>query len=127
MSTAISLKQYLGSAFRWQEGRQLSGYDKMLLLTGMWPRPFDIYVLRFPEGSEIKPHTDPVSESEHYRLNVVIWKAKEGGAFHCANPIFETQRIKYFRPDVSEHGVSKVVRGNRYVFSVGWLKKRVAR
>jgi len=127
MSAALGLKQYLGAAFRWQSGRQASGYDKMLLLTGLWPRPFDAYLLRFPQGSEIAPHTDPVSESEHYRINIVVWRASEGGEFRCANPIFESQRIKYFRPDVSEHSVSKVVRGSRYVFSVGWLKKRVAR
>lgn len=117
-----SVKEYLATAFRWQKGRQLSGYDKMLLLYGLWPLPFDVYVLRFPEGSEIKPHTDPVSENQHYRLNIVIWKAVEGGEFQCKDPIFETSRIKYFRPDVSEHSV-----GDRYVFSVGWLRKPSAR
>lgn len=124
---AASVKEYLATAFRWQSGRQLSGYDKMLLLYGLWPLPFDIYVLRFPEGSEIKAHTDPVSDNQHFRLNVVVWKAAAGGEFQCKDPIFQTNRIKYFRPDVSEHSVSKVVRGNRYVFSVGWLRKRVAR
>jgi len=101
----------------------MSGYDKMLLLYGPWPLPFDIYILRFPEGSAIKPHTDQVSDNQHYRLNIVIRQADEGGEFQCAKPIFETARIKYFRPDVSEHSVSKVVRGSRYVLSVGWLKQ----
>lgn len=127
MSSGPSLQAYVAKAFRWERGRQLSGYDKMLLLYGLWPLPFDMYVLRFPEGSEIGPHTDPVSENQHYRLNIVVWKAREGGEFQCKNPIYETSRIKYFRPDMSEHSVSKVVQGNRYVFSVGWLRRPNAR
>lgn len=117
-----NLKDYFATAFRWQRGRQQSGYDKMLLLYGRWPVPFDLYLLRFPEGSEIRPHTDPVSENRHFRLNVVILKAAQGGEFRCRNPIFESARIKLFRPDVSEHSVTKVIRGNRYVFSLGWLR-----
>lgn len=127
MSNGTSIKQYVNTAFRWQRGRQKSGYDKMLLLQSMWPLPLDAYLLRFPKGSEIRPHTDPVSEGRHYRLNFVVKKANVGGEFVCVTPIFETGRIKFFRPDACEHSVSRVIKGSRYVFSIGWVRGRVAR
>ena len=122
MSATTHLRHYLATAFRWQRGRQLSGYDKMLLLQSYWPLPFDVYLLRFPEGSEIAPHTDPVSKGRHYRVNVILWRAGQGGEFQCSDPLFESARIKFFRPDVSTHSVSKVLRGRRYVLSVGWVR-----
>lgn len=60
--------------FRWQKGRQNTGYDKMLIGGGLWPYPFDIYILKFSEG------------------------------------------------DISEHAVSKVLKGSRYVLSIGWVE-----
>jgi hypothetical protein len=44
----------------------------------------------------------------------------------CADPIFETRRIKLFRPDACEHSVTRVVGGSRYVFSLGWVLRRHA-
>lgn len=67
-----SLRSYLDNAFRWRRGRQGTGYDKMLLATATWPIRFDSYLIRYPEGSEIPPHTDPVSDGRHYRLNIVL-------------------------------------------------------
>jgi hypothetical protein len=122
MSETTHLRHYLATAFRWQRGRQLSGYDKMLLLQSYWPLPFDVYLLRFPEGSEIAPHTDPVTKGRHYRVNIILRHARQGGEFQCSDPLFATARIKFFRPDVSTHSVSKVLRGRRYVLSVGWLR-----
>jgi hypothetical protein len=118
------MKGYLKTAFRWQKGRQGTGYDKMLLLTAPWPLPFDSYLIRYPEGSEIPPHIDPVSSGRHFRLNVILKAPKSGGEFICENPIFATKRIKFFRPDVSFHSVTRVVGGSRYVFSFGWLLRR---
>jgi hypothetical protein len=123
MSTKPLLGVYLRTALRWQRGRQASGYDKMLLATALWPLPFDCYLLRFPTGSEIPPHTDPVSTGRHYRLNIVIWRARAGGEFVCATPIFETRRIKFFRPDACEHSVTRVTAGTRYVLSLGWVRR----
>lgn len=80
------LRRYLSTAFRWQRGRQGTGYDKMLLLTARWPLPFDSYLLRYPEGSEIPPHTDPVGAGRHYRLNIVLKSPRAGGEFVCATP-----------------------------------------
>ncbi len=119
-----ALRTCLSRAFRWQRGRQGTGYDKMLLATARWPLPFDSYLIRYPEGSEIPPHTDPVQAGRHYRLNIVLKSPRSGGEFVCANPIFETRRIKLFRPDACEHSVTRVVGGSRYVFSLGWVLGR---
>ena len=108
---------------RWDVGRQQSGYDKMLLATGRWPLPFDCYLLRFPEGSEIGEHQDKNENGRHFRLNIMLKNAKVGGRFICKDPIFETSRIKFFRPDVSRHAVTKVEKGTRYVLSIGWIRK----
>jgi hypothetical protein len=116
-----SLRSYLAVAFRWQKGRQGTGYDKMLLLTAPWPIPFDSYLIRYPDGSEIPPHTDPVQAGRHYRLNVNLKSPPSGGEFVCAQPLFATRRIKLFRPDACEHSVTRVVGGSRYVLSVGWV------
>ena len=107
--------------FRWQKGRQLSGYDKMLLAGAYWPIKFDMYLLRFPEGSEIHTHKDEVTSGKHYRLNIVVKQSKAGGDFVCENPIYENSRVKYFRPDISCHSVTKIERGTRYVLSIGWV------
>ena len=121
MPALHSLRTYAAQAFRWQKGRQGTGYDKMLLLTGRWPLPFDSYLIRYPEGSEIPPHTDPVQQGRHYRLNLVLKSPRSGGEFVCGAPIFETRRIKLFRPDACEHSVTRVVGGSRYVLSIGWV------
>lgn len=117
------IKHYLQTAFRWQRGRQGTGYDKILLLTARWPLPFDSYLIRYPEGSEIPPHTDPVQAGRHYRLNIVLKSPRSGGEFVCATPIYASRRIKLFRPDACEHSVTRVVGGSRYVLSVGWVCK----
>jgi hypothetical protein len=119
-----SFVAYAKLAFRWQRGRQGSGYDKMLLLTASWPLLFDSYLIRYPEGSEIPAHTDPVQTGRHFRLNIILKSPQSGGEFLCDKPIFATKRIKLFRPDASSHRVTKVVGGSRYVFSLGWVLGR---
>lgn len=112
--------------FRWRRGRQGTGYDKMLFATAPWPIAFDCYLIRYPESSEIPPHTDPVAQRRHYRLNIVVKASPSGGEFLCRDPIIATRRIKFFRPDRSEHEVTRVEGGNRYVLSIGWLWGRTA-
>lgn len=107
---------------KWDQGRQGTGYGKKLLLTGRWPLPFDCYLLKYPEGSEIPPHVDPVVKGKHYRLNIVLKASKQGGEFMCATPVWAIGRIKLFRPDVCEHSVTKVKGSTRYVLSIGWIK-----
>lgn len=120
-------RNYIATAFRWQRGRQGTGYDKMLLLTARWPLGFDTYLIRYPEGSEIPPHRDRLEAGHHYRLNIVLKDSPTGGEFVCAAPIFETKRIKLFRPDECEHSVTRIVGGSRYVLSIGWVLKVGAR
>lgn len=122
-----ALTQVVSDLFRWRRGRQGTGYDKMLLATAPWPIPFDCYLMRYPEGSEIPPHKDPVAQRRHFRLNVVLKASPAGGEFVCADPILATRRIKLFRPDQSEHSVTRVVGGSRYILSLGWLWGYAAR
>jgi len=118
-----SAKQYLNDWLRWRSGRQETGYEKLLLLANSFVLPFDCYLLRYRKGAEIPEHTDPVTDKKHYRLNVVLKHARDGGEFVCSDPIFERSRIKIFRPDQSPHGVSRVNDGTRYVFSLGWVRR----
>ena len=123
-ASAPSLRTYLGMWLRWVRGRQETGYDKMLLLATPFPVRLDAYLLRYPQGSQIPPHTDPVAAGRHYRLNVVVRQAREGGEFVCRGAPWRWGRVALFRPDRSEHAVTRVVSGQRYVLSVGWVVGR---
>ena len=113
--------------FQWEEGRQQTGYERMLLLTGKWPIPFDFYLIRYKVGAFIPPHVDKAEKGEfyreHHRMNLVLKHANSGGEFHCKNTIINHPRFKYFRPDLHEHSVTKVTKGTRYILSFGWLGK----
>lgn len=100
----------------WEAGRQRGGYDKLLLLEG---RRFDIYLLRFPVGSSVPPHRDPVAGARHLRVNVVVVPARRGGEFECTEAYVDWSRIKVFRSDLHEHAVSEIEAGTRWVLSVG--------
>ncbi len=79
----------------------------------------DCYILHYCKGASIPKHVDKVKGGKMYRLNIEIWKADKGGQFHC-NCIFSLfNRIFLFRPDIEEHYVTPVEKGNRWVFSVG--------
>jgi hypothetical protein len=123
MNLREAISHYCKSAFRWQRGRQETGYDKMLLVLSPFPVPFDWYLLRFPEGSEIPPHIDPVKKGRHFRLNIILRKARKGGEFQCNAPIWNYKRVKLFRPDQSLHSVTRVEKGSRLVFSIGWIRR----
>lgn len=111
-----------GYFLRWKAGRQQTGYEKMLLIANNFFFPFDCYLLRFRPGTEVPRHTDPVSDKRHFRLNIVLRNARQGGEFVCRAPIFESKRIKLFRPDASPHSVTRIVEGTRYVLSIGWVR-----
>jgi len=89
------MSKELRKFFRWDLGRQQTGYQKMLLATAKWPLPFDMYLLRFSEGHEIPPHTDQVASGKHFRLNIILKHSKQGGHFSCDNTIFESRSIKF--------------------------------
>lgn len=119
----ITMSQ-LKNKFSWVEGRQASGYSKLSLVQSMWPIPFDVYLLKFPEGSAIPEHTDTVQVGfKHYRLNIILKKSRSGGDFLSESSIINWSRVKFFRPDISKHSVTKVVGGSRYVLSLGFLVK----
>jgi len=112
----------------WVEGRQKTGYYKMKLLESKWLK-FDVYLLKYPTGSSVPLHTDPVKGYEHHRINIVK-HAKTGGHFALQEDYSETygpmmtltkKRFYKFRPDTQQHGVLRVF-GTRYVLSIGWLK-----
>lgn len=107
---------------QWDHGRQMTGYDKMLLAKMDWPVSFDLYVLKYPKGSSINRHTDRVWFGNHHRINVVLKNAIEGGEFVCEKAIINKPRIKYFRPDIHSHLVTEVKEGSRYVLSLGWIR-----
>ena len=104
---------------QWESGRQNNSYKKMLLAGSKWPIGFDCYLLKFEDGASIPPHTDPVTNKKHYRVNVILKSPKYGGHFYCNNAIYNSKRIKIFRSDISEHGVTRVSGGSRYVLSIG--------
>ena len=122
MKTGDAIRHYFQKAFRWERGRQQSGYDKMLLWLIPFPLPSDGYLLRFPTGAEIPPHVDPVDGKRHFRLNLILRRSRHGGEFICKDPIWNFRRIKLFRPDLSEHAVTRVEEGNRLVLSIGWVR-----
>lgn len=118
------LKMKFFDKFLWKTGRQSSGYAKMALVESLLPIPFDVYLLKFPEGSQIPEHVDTVKEGfRHYRLNIILKKSLSGGDFMTEKSIINWPRIKFFRPDISKHSVTKVVVGSRYVLSFGFLLK----
>ena len=108
---------------RWQSGRQRTGYEKMLLIANPFVLPFDCYLLRYKPGSGIPGHVDPVEGKRHYRLNIVLRRAESGGEFRCSAPLYNGRRVHLFRPDESEHSVTPVIKGVRYVLSIGWVRK----
>ncbi len=106
--------------FKWMPGRQPNG--KYEFFTIIWSRllNMDCYIIRFPKGSKSKPHYDRSDFRNHYRLNIILKKAKKGGKFKCDNVIFALfDRIFFFRPDLNLHSVSEIEEGCRYVLSIG--------
>ena len=109
------------SRLPWQSGRQNSGYYKLKLLIST-RFLFDVYILKFPEGSYIDNHRDPVTNDfDHYRMNIVLIPAIRGGKFVIAGKAQEG-RVHRFRPDKYTHKVTKIKEGTRYVLSIGWVR-----
>lgn len=105
---------------KWELGRRESGYWKLKL----WQVAVtDAYLLYYPTGSTIEPHVDPVPGKRHYRFNIEIKKADEGGTLVVNKPIWQWDRFCFFRSDISEHSVTRIVRGTRYTLTFGWAIK----
>ena len=110
---------------RWKPGRQGTGYRKLLLAQGRWPLPFDAWLLHFPEGSYVPVHRDP-TEGQHWRLNIILKAADQGGTFISRGTVWDGPRLKIFRSDLCAHAVTPVVAGNRWVLSIGWVLREPA-
>lgn len=111
----------------WIKGRQNSGYYKLKLLVSKFFK-FDIYILKYPKGSYIDTHKDPVEGYEHHRLNIILKRPKKGGTFfcgarHCTGQYPDYNRIIKFRPDILKHSLNRIEEGTRYVLSIGWLRR----
>lgn len=106
----------------WSKGRQGTGYNKICLFQSK-RLMCDCYLLYYPQGSEIPAHVDEVQEGKHYRLNIMLKRAKKGGEFLCENPIYAKYRTYLFRPDISEHCVTRIDVGWRMMLSIGWVSK----
>jgi hypothetical protein len=112
-------------AFNWEPGRQGTGYEKLKLINN-WRYfsrfKWDLYLLRYPTGSGIPSHRDPVPKHKHYRLNIYLWNAKSGGVPEHDDVIISNRFFTLFRPDVCTHSVTTVKAGTRYVLSFGLSK-----
>lgn len=104
----------------WQSGRQGTGYEKITLFMLRYPLACDGYVIRYPVGSSIPPHIDPVTDKRHFRLNIILKPAQSGGEFVCENTVLNFKRMKLFRPDKYSHWVTQIKGSPRYVLSIGW-------
>lgn len=85
---------------------------------GILPLAFDVVGIKYPQGSELPMHKDPVDGFKTIRFNFILNSAR-GGEFICDNVIFRSRYLNIFRPDVNMHGVSTVFEGTRYMFSLG--------
>lgn len=106
--------------FKWTNGRQPGSRYKVFNLIFSVRFLLDCVIIKYPTGSNINPHYDKVDDGKHYRINIVIWKARKGGKFICDKTIFSLfNRIHLFRPDLHEHSVTEITEGTRIVFSMG--------
>lgn len=104
---------------KWIAGRQPGGYLKLPLFRLRRLRT-DCYLIRYPAGTGVRFHTDPVEGRRHYRLNVVLRRPRSGGAFRMlGRPLLAFWRVYLFRPDRYAHTVETVQKGERWVFSLG--------
>lgn len=100
----------------WVEGRQGSGYFKKLLFMGPF---FDGYLLKFPTGSHIDWHTDPVPGKRHWRFNWIVKHARRGGIFERRGKLIRLCNSEFFRADLEEHKIHPVVEGEMLILSIG--------
>ena len=112
--------------WRWEQGRQGSGYRKFTLAYSKRFR-FDAYILHLPTGTDVPPHSDPSPEGfEHHRVNITLRSASAGGVTHFDDPNGASRspaRHYHFRPDLIRHSVSLIERGEIWLLSVGWLRR----
>lgn len=109
--------------FNWIKGRQNTGYEKLKLFQFL---VFDCYILRYKVGDFIPLHNDPVPGYRHFRLNIILKRAKRGGHAYFSHTdnlaTFiqnEEQNITLFRSDAITHSVTRIIEGERIVLTFG--------
>lgn len=110
--------------FRWQRGRQEGSYSKFALLPKWLSHKlnFDAYILKFPVGSSVIGHRDPVDAGyEHHRVNITL-KSDGFTRMYIEGPIKRWWIVEKFRPDLHYHGLNKV-QTSMYMLSIGWRVK----
>lgn len=136
------LRQRSERVAAWRPGRQHTGYEICPLQDEMPPahpliaralarigtpveNRWDVYFIRYLDGSHIPPHVDPADPGHrHRRLNVVLGQAAAGGTLVIDGRTIElgVGDAVLFYPDAEVHSVS-AVRGTRLLFSVGaWIE-----
>lgn len=103
--------------FRWRPGRRNSGYSKMLLAGG---RTWDCWLLRYPVGSEVPLHHDPIPGRRHYRLNITLLGRADDVEL-LGTAIARGHRWMLFRPDIVSHRLPTLARP-RLDISIGWTR-----
>jgi hypothetical protein len=98
---------------RWEQGRQGTGYRKLLLRRGS---NWDLWVLDYPVGTSIPRHTDPLpNKKRHFRANIRLLGEED---LFEGESLFRLGRLVVFRPDIMPHAVSQV-RRRRVLLSFG--------
>lgn len=81
-------------------------------------RRFNVYLVRYSQGHSTMPHLDMIAEGRLYKFNWVLVKPREGGEFNCERTVFNLfGRFILFRPDLYQHQVSRIERGQRWLLS----------
>lgn len=96
--------------WRWESGRQGTGYRKMRLAGGAH---WDFHLLDYPPGTSVPRHTDPVPGKAHVRCNLRLL----GEDAFVGRAILKAGRLVVFRSD-KPHAVRTVSR-RRIVASFG--------
>ena len=83
-----------------------------------YSRRFSVYLVHSSRGHRIAPHVDMVAHGRLFKLNFVLRKPRDGGAFICEKSLLNLWgRIYCFRPDLHVHEVEEIRRGDRWLLS----------
>ena len=101
----------------WQQSKHAMSLNVKTRIL-FYSKRLSVYLVRYPEGHKVVPHVNMVYEGRLYKLNCVLVEPKTGGEFVCEKNVFNLfGRVILFRPDLYQHRVSKIERGNRWLLS----------
>lgn len=138
-ATQWALLQWARDGALFTPGRQGTGYEIAAVppdvFTGLQEKSlralgidksvgYDCYVMRYTTGSFIPKHKDTAFfGSRHLRINAIIQDADEGGFLFIEglNHVVGVGDAYVFRPDLLEHEVTEIIKGERYVWTLGTM------